>query len=322
MTVSRRWGAVVAGVAAAMTVSCTPSVPVTPQASSTPSSAAPATSRATPGAPPEGRLRGIGYGANTTYSGKKVNLTLDLFLPRSAAGTKRPLLVLLGGAYYHPSLGMKIAAKGVAVAYIDITEFDGPPSAPDAGAWRTVRDVHDAKAAVRFFRKDAATANLYSIDPRKIVLGGHSAKGALSGITTYLDDANKADPTIRRLLADTGGLEGAGGSPGYDSSVAGWISLAGCLRMADLGWITSSSPPLLAVYGTKDKTVPTSEGVISLLGERTTWAGATVLYRRAKSVGLDAAQLYAIPGGDHDSAMDAENPELISRVVGFVATLP
>lgn len=126
--------------------------------------------------------------------------------------------------------------------------------------WRTVKDQHDAKAAVRFFRKDVATINRYGIDLEKIVLGGHSAKGAIPGIATYLDDPHPG----RTCFSGPAGRGRWTGrckrEPSYDSSVAGWISLAGCLRVADLDWITPSSPPMHAVYGTKDQNIQTRQG--------------------------------------------------------------
>src|SRR5690606_16760636 len=39
------------------------------------------------------------------------------------------------------------------------------------------RAMQDGKAAIRFFRSDAANANIFKIDPDKIVLGGSNSGG-------------------------------------------------------------------------------------------------------------------------------------------------
>jgi acetyl esterase/lipase len=250
-----------------------------------------------------------------------VSLALDLYAPPGGTATRRPLLILLGRRNYHPSFGTNLAAQGIAVAYIDLSEY-ALPVTPDTGFERTVRHVHDTKAAVRFFRKDAATDNRFGIDPHKILLGGHSAKGATAGIATYLRDPATASADFRRVLAAAGGLEGSSGNAGYESSVAGWVSLAGCLPVADLDWITPSSPPMLVVYGANDRGIPPGTATYSLLFGRTTWAGAIPLYARAKAVGLTASQTYVIKNGDHDSAIDSTNPKLISNIATFVKSVP
>jgi hypothetical protein len=290
----------------------------TPTVSATNPAATPTLTGPSPGSTEVQVIRSIEYGSTRTYSGTTVTLTLDLFLPPSS-GTKRPLLLLLGRRnYHHPSFGQKLAAQGIAVAYVDLSEYGAPASHPDTGMLRTIRHVQDAKAAVRFFREDASTEDRYGSGPERIVLGGHSAKGAVSGMATYLSDPTKADSHFQDLLADAGGLEGAGGSPGYGSSVAGWVSLAGCMRVADLDWITSASPPMLVVYGTKDTGIPPGQRTYTMLGERALWAGAIPLYGRAKTVGLAGSHIYAIENGDHMSAIDSTNAQLISRIAEFV----
>ena len=66
---------------------------------------------------------------------------------------------------------------------------------------------HDAQAAVRFLRKNAAT---YKIDPNRIAMGGSSA-GAITALHVA---ANSEDP-------------GTSGNPGFSSAIKAAVSLSG-----------------------------------------------------------------------------------------------
>jgi hypothetical protein len=141
-----------------------------------------------------------------------------------------PLLILLGSERldYDLAFAKAIARRGVAVALAEYRDID-PDSGlearseksgtlEDAGGFRTIQVVQDLRAAVRFFREDAATEDAYGIDPDRIALGGHSVEAAMSAVATYLDDPAEAEPALRKVLESDGGLDGGGGSPGYDST--------------------------------------------------------------------------------------------------------
>jgi acetyl esterase/lipase len=267
--------------------------------------------------------RDLVYGSNKDYTGSMWTLTLDLYTPPGDTDEKRPLFVLLHGLgatrWNLWAFARTIAKQGVAVANISYRDF-GYRSYELSGITDEeyitvqIQGAQDAKAAVRFFR-NPVTADLYGIDPAKIFLGGHSQGGIESGTAVYLDDLSKADPMWQEIITANGGLEGDSGNPGYDSSVSGWICLAGLLQSKN--WITSSSSPMLGVYGTNDTIVPYVDGVIG--GHPI--SGALSLYNRAISVGLALSQIYAIEGGDHEAPVAPSNSELISRIVQFVNSL-
>ena len=49
--------------------------------------------------------------------------------------------------------------------------------------------ISDAKAAIRYFRKDAATnGNIFGIDPNQIYIGGYSAGAILAVNLAYIND--------------------------------------------------------------------------------------------------------------------------------------
>lgn len=283
--------------------------------------------RSTPLSPAPGTVkvtRDVHYGSNRTYSGATKALTLDVYDPAAGPHEKRPLLILLpGGAFRSDAtdksqlagLAIEIAKRGVVVACIDYRTFGGSRDMSPATV-RTVilQGMQDAKAAVRFFRKDAATSDAYGIDPARVLLGGHSAGAVDSGQAVYLDDLSKADAELRALIKANGGLEGNSGNPGYDSSVSGWIDLAGGLE--ERAWVTASSPRMLGVYGTNDTIVPPRES--SALGGGLPFSGVLSLYERAISLGLTGSRIYVIEDGDHYASVDASNRELISHIVRFI----
>jgi hypothetical protein len=128
----------------------------------------------------------------------------------------------------------------------------------------------DAKAAVRFFRKEfAELGNPYGIDENQIWMGGNSA-GACLGLhmdyITSLDEfISGIDPSgqdyAMNLANDNGGIEGSSGNEGYSSSISGIINLAGALHTVD--WIDETdTTPIVSCHGTEDETVPDECGTI------------------------------------------------------------
>ena len=319
-------------VAATTQLSTSPTLATPGQVATThvPTSAPPATTAPSTGVEV---IRDIEYTTNATQTGKELPLTIDLVTRLDGGEGDRPLLILLGSERldYDLAFAKAIApSRGVAVALAEYREIDpdsGLPareeeSAPleESGAFRTIQVVQDLRAAVRFFREDAATENTYGVDPDRIALGGHSVEAAMSAVATYLVDPAEAEPELREVLEADGGLDG-GGSNVYDSTPSAWVGFAGALPLEDLDWITSASPPLMVVYGTSDEGIPTDEGPLTLGLASGVWGGSEALYERATTVGLTASQIHPIEGGDHMSAIDATNREMTAHVARFLKSL-
>ncbi|MBL9211144.1 MAG: SMP-30/gluconolactonase/LRE family protein [Opitutaceae bacterium] len=132
-------------------------------------------------------------------------LQLDLHRP-AARGTPLPAVVCLhGGGWFRgergnlTQLAQALAARGFVVVTISY-RLSGEAKFPAA--------LHDAKAAVRWLRANAAT---YGIDPGAIGVTGLSAGGHLAA-----------------LLATSGGvaaLEGAGGHAAHSSAVQAAVAM-------------------------------------------------------------------------------------------------
>ena len=131
-------------------------------------------------------------------------LQLDLFRPRARAGALPAIVCIHGGGWSRGDrtgmrpLAQAIAARGFVAVTISY-RLSGEAKFPAA--------LHDAKAAVRWLRANAAT---YGIDPDAIGVTGHSAGGHLAA-----------------LLATSGGvaeLEGDGGHAAFSSRVQACVA--------------------------------------------------------------------------------------------------
>ena len=128
-----------------------------------------------------------------------------------------------------------------------------PPPAADTGgvAQTAVRGIQDLRAAVRFFRKDAATTNTYRVSPAYIAAGGSSVETFMALEIRCLDKASEVPAYVG--LAGLGGIEGSSGNSGYSSAVLAVLNLSGASAPPRL--IAVGNAPLCGVHGTADGTV-------------------------------------------------------------------
>lgn len=211
----------------------------------------------------------VTYGSNLDLNGNNVNLTMDIYQPQGDTSTSRPLIIFAHGGSF--SAGTKndadivyfcteMAKKGYVCASIN---YRLAPSAFSLIAEETTVKVvlmamQDGKAAVRYFRQDAATSNTYKIDSDQIFIGGTSAGGILGINMAYLDSTDVMSPSWQSWSNDVGGLEGNSGNPGYCSLVSGTFGFAG--GVADPLWITSNDVPWYGCHAETDNTVKIGYG--------------------------------------------------------------
>ena len=152
------------------------------------------------------------------------------------------------------------------------------------------------KAAVRFFRQDAATANEYKIDTDFIVAGGSSAGGFTSLHLAYLDEISEIPADVDTLVL--GGLEGESGNPGFSSNVNAVVNLCGAL--GDKAYLKQTDVPLCSMHGTIDGTVPYATDIILYLGLFPIMQvdGSYSIAAYADSIGM-TNQMYTYFGADH-----------------------
>jgi hypothetical protein len=212
----------------------------------------------------------VTYGSALTYTGGTQTLVMDIYQPTSDVAATRGLIVFAhGGSFIGGSrtdqdvtaLSTRFAKMGYVTASIDYRLGMFPFDSVNATK-AVIRATQDMKAAVRFFRKDAATTNLYRIDPLFIFAGGSSAGAFMSLHLAYLDKDAEVPTWVN--IASLGGLEGNSGNPGYSWRVNGVINLCGAL--GDSAWLEPADVPLVSMHGTNDNVVPYGTAMIYVSG--------------------------------------------------------
>ncbi|WP_460503943.1 alpha/beta hydrolase fold domain-containing protein, partial [Hymenobacter agri] len=218
----------------------------------------------------------VPYGAATNYDGSAATLLMDIYQPTGDVLPRRPVIIFAhqGGFLtgtrkdaYMVNICTRMARLGYVTASIEyrlgfpITGFP-PPAADTVGvAQAAIRGMQDLRAAVRFFRKDAATTNTYRINPGYIAVGGSSAGAFMALEIGYLDKASEVPAYVG--LTSLGGIEGSSGNPGYSSAVLAVLNLSGATENPSI--IEAGNAPLLSVHGTADATVPYFQGRVGSL---------------------------------------------------------
>jgi hypothetical protein len=245
------------------------------------------------------------YGANTDYNGSNLSLTMDIYQPQGDTMLQRPLIVWVhGGSFISGTkndldvqqLCEHFAKRGYVCATINYRLGISFPYNQANATNAVYRAVQDFKAAVRFFRKDAATTNTYKIDPNIVYSGGSSA-GAFTVLhAAYMDQYSELPASID--TSALGDLEGNSGNPGYASNVNAVVDLCGAL--GDAEWVYANDIPLCAMHGDHDNTVPYATDIIRLLGAFPimTVDGSYSICNHADSVGLENV-FYTYFGSDH-----------------------
>mgnify|MGYP002713119659 CR=1 FL=1 len=249
----------------------------------------------------------IQYGSNTDLANNPVNLMMDIYQPQGDTASMRPLIIFAhGGSFISGDkssgeiayLATEFAKKGYVCASISYR------LAPNAFYLVTEENtvkvvfgaIQDGKAAIRYFRKDAATTNTYKINPDQIFIGGTSAGGILGINLTYMDDVNKLSPQWKSWANDIGGLEGASGNPGYCSRSNGTFGFAGAI--ADTSWVDANDVPWYGSHAQNDQTVKYGYGKPLNGNNPVDLFGSSLIEVRLSNLGI-YNHFDSYSGGDH-----------------------
>jgi acetyl esterase/lipase len=222
----------------------------------------------------------IAYGQAIDEHGQMQTLRLDLYEPKGDKAPLRPAFVWIhGGSFnsgnkaepFSTEIASRFARRGWVVVSIDYRLREGQ-------LWGDLREKvsdaqHDAQAAVRWVRANAAT---YRIDPDAIAIGGHSV-GAVAALHTQY---NPTDP-------------GDSGNPGYPSNTAACVDISGWM---DTSLMERGEGPVLIVHGTADEVIQFSY--------------AEDIVARAQEVGVEV-EFIPLDGGEHNAA--AEEIDVVAR---------
>jgi len=223
-----------------------------------------------------------------------VPIDMVVYEPTGDTVSNRPLIILLhSGTYFDPGLNggasgtvndsvlvelaTRWAKKGFVVASIDNRK--GWNAVGNAEEKRktileaTYRAIQDARAAVRFFRADAAGDDKYRIDPDKIAMGGDGTGGYITYGATYLkrfeqvnlvkfqdftDPMNPVPYVDTSLLADPYGVLqrplNVPNNPTFSSAIQMGFAFGGAL--GDSSWVEPGDPPFAALHTVGDRLAP------------------------------------------------------------------
>jgi dienelactone hydrolase len=159
----------------------------------------------------------IQYGQAPDANNNPVALKLDLYQPTGDTETQRPALIWVHGGSFSGGDKTNIVPVDVAntfakLGYVVVSINyrllgSGCVANPNNCTVAALEAQHDAQAAVRWLRANAAT---YHIDASRIGIGGESA----GAITATLVGLHSEDP-------------GTSGNPGFPSTVGGFVSVSG-----------------------------------------------------------------------------------------------
>lgn len=262
-------------------------------------------------------------------NGQTQQLKMCVFEPQGDQLAKRPLIVFTFGGSFVTGERSQVYAMceefvkmGYVVAATDYrVGFFFPSEVTTTQA--VVRGMHDMKAAIRYFYKDAQTDNIFKIDTNHIIVGGVSA-GAISAIhTAYLSENSEIPEYLYNDTAGMGGVEGLSGNPGYSTKVIGVISFSGTI--GDTAWINAGDPAIVSLHDVGDQTVPIGTGPISVGGFPTglTAHGSNTITTKTDMLSIPNA-LKTYPGNGHVAYLQGTQEEwdiAVDYTKEFVADL-
>jgi acetyl esterase/lipase len=210
----------------------------------------------------------ITYGAAINIQSQVQTLVLDFYEPNGDTILNRPLLIYIHGGGFSDTNQTKslphivafcdsFARRGYAVASINY-RLDSVNTGLSNRA--IINAMHDAKAAIRFFK---TYATLFKVDSNIIFIGGESAGAITAMNAAYINQANEVlYPLTPPLNADLS-IEGNSGSPTATSKVKGVLCFCGgtkhvsTLPVFDTNAINLATDPyILFTHGTADPLLP------------------------------------------------------------------
>ncbi len=250
-------------------------------------------------------------------------LYMDVYQPVGDTAVQRPLVILAhGGAFMHgnrheesvPRICRELAMRGFVTVSIDYRLTNLLSMASRRSAFSAmIRSVADGRNSVRWFILDAAKANAYRIDTKKIFFGGSSAGAILAEQLAYIDSAGECRgilcKVVNKYLPDSCALP--------PHAIRGFISLAGAVL--DTNLIGPGQAPLLHIHGDADNVVPygNKRAVNGLAPFRLAGLGAS--RPRYVSQRLDFAEYVFSKGGHTPWDYDSKAFKIvIEQMVGFL----
>lgn len=247
------------------------------------------------------RTSNIVFGSGAR-SGNPQILNMDIYTPRGDTETNRPVIILaFGGGFVSgfkrdpliTTLATDFAQRGYVTASIDYRLFEPTPTTEDGANIGIIQAMHDMKAAIRFFREDAGSANTYGTRGDTIFVGGVSAGAIMASFSGALDMGDPLTDPVRDFLTANNVTDGnSSANTNISSDVQGVFSLSGAV--SDFQWIDINTAPIYAAHEEFDTVVPCK---FSLNNDGFPLAGGCDMVPLAQAAGVPA-ELYLVEGSD------------------------
>ena len=271
---------------------------------------------------------GVVFGAGLREGAASQALLMDIYSPAGDMETQRPAIVLafpggfVDGARDNSEMVLmatQFARRGYVAASIDYRLIEGRPDSTDELEVKVLQAVHDMRAAIRFFREDAATGNQYGTDGRHVFVGGISAGAVMAAGTGVFDEGDELDEAAARFLADNGGVGGnSSANRQFSSAASGVLQISGAI--SDLGWIEPDSPPIYAAHEEFDPIVPcgTSAGLgFAAFGLALRSSGACDMIPAARDLGVPTKFFFDERSVDHVGFSSRDFLQILGDSAGF-----
>lgn len=229
-----------------------------------------------------------------------MDITMDVYEPTGDTDTARPLVLVLHTGSFLPAvyngqptgsksdsavveMCMRFAKKGYVAVAPDYRLGWNPVSTLQDVRTKTLlqavyRSIQDAKACVRYFKKDKATANAYKIDTTRIAVGGLGSGGYIALAYATLNapgeitigkfiDNTTTPPTPYVDQAIFGNYDGTDATAlnlpnhvGYGSDINIAFNIGGAI--GDMSWLEAGEVPIVSFQCTNDPNAPYTNGAV------------------------------------------------------------
>lgn len=234
----------------------------------------------------------VQYGQATTLGGVEQDLLMDVYEPTGDTIAQRPLVILAhGGSFVRGTrkelgpLCEVFAAAGYVCATISYRLQDVETADSTEFAEELIMSMNDMKAAVRFFRQDAATTNTFRINPEQIYVGGTSAGAIMAVNMAYMAEDDEIPAYLQEHIDNNGGFEGNSNDiTDFTSEVQGVVSYSGSILR--LSWMDAGDPPYVAIHEELDPVVLCGLSKLDTAATPYFIRGACDMEARAEEVGI------------------------------------
>jgi len=269
------------------------------------------------------RTSNLVFGSGSRSNGPQT-LEMDIYTPRGDTETQRPVLIIAFGGGFTTgfrrdplisSIAIDFAQRGFVTASIDYRLFEQTPTTEDDANIAIIEAMHDMKAAVRFLREDALSANIYGTRDDTIFVGGVSAGAIMASFSGVLDINDNLTAPVANFLVGNNGTDGnSSTNTQISSEIQGVFSLSGAV--SDFQWIDANTAPIYAAHEEFDTVVPCR---FSMSNSGAFLAGGCDIVPRAQNAGVPA-ELYLVEGSDnHVGYTLSQYEEIFDGAAAFLA---